>query len=163
MSSSASELTTVTEERTEISVEKEEVTLYECPCCEQTVDEDELVPVALGEEDTETVACEYCARTLFGFDADSDDYDVVDVVGETADSLADRLVLPLVRVTVPLAFMIWVGSRAFASVNSAIEEMGTEQVMLDVATTLPDILLGILPLVFLIISLSALLRTAPRM
>ena len=114
MSDLTSQLETTTKKRT--SVDTEEITLYECPAgCGQHVEEDELVPVRVGEgdEEIETVACEYCARSQYGFDGDASEMSIEDTIAATADSFAERVALPVTRAVLPVLITLGVAGFVF--------------------------------------------------
>ena len=149
--SSASDLPTVTEERTEVSVATEEVTRYECPVCEQHVDEEELTNTTVGE--TETALCDYCAASLFDVEADADGFDTARAVGAAADGLRETLVEPLLRLVVKLAGVllpVYVGWSVFQEVVSGLDPAAFEQAA---GATLTEQFMTVLEIVPLVVTL----------
>jgi hypothetical protein len=173
MSSSTSELETTTETRTK--VDTEEVTLYECPAgCGQHVEREELVPVKVGEGDdqVETIACEYCARSQYGFDADPSTQSVPEQIGETADSFADVVAIPLAKAIFPLAItalpVVAVANELLSSIQSmSLESEQATVSMFEIAGETMGSLLATLPMVFvavlMVYSIFRLMVIGPRM
>jgi len=158
------ELNTTTEERTEISVDTEEITLAECPVCEQQVTDDKLVPVALGSGEIQTATCEFCVRSLYGFDPDEDEYDTAAVIGETADTVTDKLVVPLLRLAIPAAIVIFVFGQVLSQMQSAVSQVPEDEVVEFGAPliTLTE-MLPLLAVLILIVSIVQAIRVMPRM
>jgi hypothetical protein len=148
VSSSASEVTTTTEERTKVSVETEEVTLYQCPVCDQQVGEDELVPVDIADGERQTVSCEYCANSLFGFEGDATNHGITQSIGEAASSLTDLVSAGAVRALISLSIGLTVCGLVFQQImtevqTSTIEEVGTAP-PIAIFDILPILLIGII-------------------
>lgn len=120
--SSASELNTTTETRT--NIESEEITLYECPSCEQQVEEDELVPIEIGEGKwkLETVTCEYCARSDYGYQGNPTVDDVVEQLG-VGLSVVSHVLSPLFLMLGLLLYLVgavWLAGALLVDVELAI-------------------------------------------
>jgi len=167
--SSTSELETATETRTK--VDTEEVTLYECPAgCGQHVEEEELVPVKVGEgaDQVETIACEYCAHSQYGYDGDAANASVEEIIESTANSFADQVAIPLARAVVP--FALTVGSvlyavSAFSGFADIVRQTGAPEKVL-VEGAVMEVAASTMPLVvFVVVAVTVinLIVRGPRM
>lgn len=158
------ELKTTTKEQTEISVDTEEITLTECPVCEQQVTDEELVPVTIGSGEMQTATCEFCVSSLYDFEPEEDVYDTAAMVGEAADSVADKLFFPLLRLAIPAAIVFFVFGTVLSEMQYAVSQVPEDEVAQIGA---PAFTLAEIAPVFLIMFLAAMIINAltimPRM
>lgn len=165
--SSTSELETATETRTK--VDTEEVTLYKCPAgCGQHVEEEELVPVKVGEgaDQVETIACEYCAHSQYGYDGDAANASVEEIIESTANSFADQVAMPLARSVIPLSLTVGSVLYAFSAVTDMLTQTrGSEEILVETAAVV-EVVGPLLPILLgglVLVTMMRLMVIGPRM